>query len=100
MDTDASLWARELVHHLNELVELRRDMGEVDKAVLGAKSSVREGAKWQQDQTVLVNTMEFQEELIDLRTRIRLHEEMVAALHLYIRSAVPFLPELVPPRVT
>lgn len=97
MIEDRTLWAKLLTAHLRELADARRELAEIDKAVLAVKAEVGEDQKWRQDQLTLVRTRELQEDRVDLALDIRLHEDAVSIIRLYIEVGLPHLPELVPP---
>lgn len=91
-------WAAHLSSALHALNRSRRELAEVDRAVLDARASVLPSnePKWRYDEAVRAATHDLQLERIHVAAEVQMLADRVDAIKLLLSADVPFASNLLP----
>lgn len=95
-----SNWHPLIIGHVRELASLRRELAEIQKAILQTRSEVAANGsdtKWRQDSAMAYHTRGLREEEVDVATSIKLHEDAVTIIRMFVEMDIAHDAALEPP---
>lgn len=95
---DRAQWAAHLSSALDALNRSRRELAEMDRAILDVRANVHpsDEPKWRYDEAVRAATHDLQLERIHVVTEVQMLADRVDAIKLLLSADVPFASNLLP----